>query len=68
MQSYPNNKKTNPRKAWAHVGRTLPSHPLLPTMQLSLGNFRRTKAPSPMEHRALEEVPPVNVLDECVHS
>ena len=22
------------------------------------------KAPSPMEHRALEEIPPVNVLDE----
>ena len=39
-----------------------------PTRQLPPGDSRRTKAPSPVEHRKLEEVPPVNVLDEFVLS
>ena len=67
-KSYHGNKRPNPRKARAYLGRTIPSRPLLPMRQLSPGNFRRTEAPSPMEHRALEEIPPINVLDECVHS
>ena len=67
-QSFSSNKRPKPRKARAHVGRTLQSRPLLPTRQLSLGNSRWTKASSPMEHQKLEEVPPVNVLDEFVLS
>ena len=39
-----------------------------PTRQFPPRDSRRTKAPSPVEHRKLEEVPPVNVLDEFVLS
>ena len=42
--------KDCPRKAPPHVGRSLPSRPLLPARQLSPGNPRRTEAPASMEH------------------
>ena len=50
------------------LGRTILSRPLLPKRQLSPGNSRQMKAPSSIKHWALEEIPPVNVSDEFVHS
>ena len=66
MQSFSSNKRPKLGKAQAHMGRTLQSRPLLLMRQLPPRNSRWTKTPSPMEHRKLEEVPPVNVLDEFV--